>query len=134
MTDYEKFLITWNFTQEQVDKIVHNENDRINVICIWDLVKLNKSDIQGNGLFAKMSLNIGMNVGPARILHYRTQLGRYLNHDKNPNCKFVKTSTGLDTIIIRDIKCNEELTVSYWQVGEVNGYIEQQSILDAKNE
>ncbi len=82
---------------------------------------IDKSKIQGLGLFTQLFVPKGVNFG---ISHYkikdeliRTPLGGFINHSDNPNCEKAK-SVGTNynkynLIAIRDIKAWEELTVKY---------------------
>ena len=80
------------------------------------------SSIHGLGLFAVYDIEAYTNLG---MIHYyvddfeiiRTPLGGFLNHSDTPNCnKVIKpTIVGKRAFLIarKDIKCGEELTITY---------------------
>jgi len=84
-------------------------------------LRIEKSKIQGFGLFTLLFLKQGINLG---ISHFkikdeliRTPLGGFVNHSDDPNC--IKTKLHTDNYIkynlvtIKDITGGEELTVKY---------------------
>ena len=83
---------------------------------------ISNSSIHGLGLFAKFDIPKGTKLG---MIHYyvddfeiiRTPLGGFLNHSDTPNCskETQKSIAGKRSYLItnRDIKCGEELTITY---------------------
>ena len=84
-------------------------------------LRIEKSKIQGFGLFTLLFLKEGTNLGTSHIKIkdelIRTPLGGFVNHSDDPNC--VKTKLHTDNYIkynlvtIKDITGGEELTVKY---------------------
>ena len=78
--------------------------------------KIAPSDIHGDGVIATKDIKKDCLLGMVSefIPIERTELGRYLNHDNNGNCK---VNGGDDDkywcSTIRDIKEGDELTVDY---------------------
>jgi hypothetical protein len=95
-----------------------------------DNLTIQKSKVNGLGLFTKEKLTLGDNLGMSHIkigdTIFRTPLGGFINHANDPNCvkaELRMTSEDLqghrydykkwNLITIRDIKEGEELTVRY---------------------
>ena len=84
-------------------------------------LRIEKSKIQGFGLFTLFFLKEGTNLGTSHIKIkdelIRTPLGGFVNHSDDPNC--IKTKLHTDNYIkynlvtIKDITGGEELTVKY---------------------
>ena len=84
-------------------------------------LRIEKSKIQGFGLFTLLFLKEGTNLGTSHIKIkdelIRTPLGGFVNHSDDPNC--VKTKLHTDNYIkynlvtIKDIAGGDELTVKY---------------------
>ena len=84
-------------------------------------LRIEKSKIQGFGLFTLLFLKQGTNLGTSHIKIkdelIRTPLGGFVNHSDDPNC--VKTKLHTDNYIkynlvtIKDIAGGDELTVKY---------------------
>ena len=84
-------------------------------------LRIEKSKIQGFGLFTLFFLKQGTNLGTSHIKIkdelIRTPLGGFVNHSDDPNC--VKTKLHTDNYIkynlvtIKDIAGGDELTVKY---------------------
>ena len=84
-------------------------------------LRIEKSKIQGFGLFTLFFLKEGTNLGTSHIKIndelIRTPLGWFVNHSDDPNC--VKTKLHTDNYIkynlvtIKDIAGGDELTVKY---------------------
>lgn len=121
--DFKEMLIQTGFTPEIVKAQSENESDQIPMPDKWSaVVNVRPSDIEGNGLFLSYPALKDSFLAPARINGLRTPAGRYVNHSKNPNCKFVKIDNGdINLIAIRNIDgCQggnkgDELTVDYRQ-------------------
>ena len=84
-------------------------------------LRIEKSKIQGFGLFTLFFLKEGTNLGTSHIKIkdelIRTPLGGFVNHSDDPNC--IKTKLHTDNYIkynlvtIKDIAGGDELTVKY---------------------
>jgi SET domain-containing protein len=84
---------------------------------------IDKSDIEGQGLFASAKILENEILGTSHIKLedelFRLPLGGFINHADNPNCK-LKTIEESKTnfqkfylISIQDINPNQELTIDY---------------------
>ena len=84
-------------------------------------LRIEKSKIQGYGLFTLLFLKQGINLG---ISHFkikdeliRTPLGGFVNHSDDPNCEKIKLNDKdyikYNLVTIKDIEGGEELTVKY---------------------
>lgn len=81
------------------------------------------SDIEGQGLFTRIALDSGINLGVCHIKGanelIRTPLSGFVNHSITPNC--IITDLGqLDKpyyylVTLRDIVVGEELVVDYYK-------------------
>ena len=87
-------------------------------------LRIQKSEIDGQGLFALKFLKYDTNLGLSHIVlnHdpkenddelIRTPLGGFVNHSDTPNCIKVKLGNRYYLKTIRDITGGEELTVKY---------------------
>lgn len=91
-------------------------------------VTIRPSPIEGLGVFLSFPAEEGEIIAPARIRGYRTPVGRYTNHSRNPNAIFVKTELG-DIYLVakrRIAGCSggdsgEEVTVDYRQALALSG-------------
>ncbi len=93
-------------------------------------VTINKSHIDGLGLFSTCDIEEGHSLGVTHInnnkfenQYIRTPLGGFINHSRTPNCKLIKSSlidvndlhreTVLILITKQLIPANTELTTHY---------------------
>ena len=82
---------------------------------------IEKSKVEGLGLFTQLFVPKGVNFGVSHIKIQdeiiRTPLGGFLNHSDDPNCEKVKLQaenyTKYNLVTIKNIKAWEELTVKY---------------------
>ena len=82
---------------------------------------IEKSKIEGLGLFTQLFVPKGVNFGISHIEIkneiIRTPLGGFINHSDEPNCEKVKLQaenyTKYNLVTIKNIKAWEELTVKY---------------------
>ena len=90
---------------------------------------IDKSFIEGLGLFAKNNLSVNTQLGVSHIKddrfengYIRTPLGGFVNHSDNPNCEFYKDGDYIMLRTIRNINEGNELTAEYWlyDMGEYN--------------
>jgi len=83
-----------------------------------DCLTIDKSTIEGVGLFAKEEISKGVYLGITHIQTekynlVRTPLGGFINHSDTPNCKIKKDGNAKYLTTLVDIKSGEELTVKY---------------------
>ena len=84
-------------------------------------LRIEKSKIQGFGLFTLLFLKAGTNLGTSHIKIkdelIRTPLGGFVNHSDDPNCEKIKLQTEnyikYNLVTIKDIEGGDELTVKY---------------------
>ena len=84
-------------------------------------LRIEKSKIQGFGLFTLFFLKAGTNLGTSHIKIkdelIRTPLGGFVNHSDDPNCEKIKLQTDnyfkYNLVAIKDITGGDELTVKY---------------------
>ena len=84
-------------------------------------LRIQKSKIQGFGLFTLLFIKQGTNLGISHIKIkdelIRTPLGGFVNHSDNPNCEKIKLHDKnyikYNLVTIKDIEGGEELTVKY---------------------
>lgn len=117
--DFHKLLKENGVTEKQV----RFESERIEDLIPFPLgisiVRISKSRIEGQGLFATSNISKGSVIAPGRIGNDRTPAGRYVNHSVSPNATAINTKSGVDFIALRDIKgclggfLGEEITIDY---------------------
>ena len=123
--DFEQALKDVGFDAETVRKQSENEEDQIPFpkgSGFNRIVVVRESPIEGKGLFLSWPVEKDFFIAPARINGKRTPAGRYVNHSKNPNCKYVRLDSGAIWLVSKqdihgckggDSGC--ELTVDYRQ-------------------
>lgn len=86
-----------------------------------DYLTIERSDIEGLGLFTTKDLSKGDVLGITHVEdkrfedgYIRTPLGAFFNHSNNPNCEAFKFQDFIMLKTIRPIKAGEELTAYYW--------------------
>jgi len=132
--DYNRVIEESSMTHEQINALVANTADRQDLDLDEYGVTLEKSEIEGIGMFAAKHMNAGEDVMPSRVAGKRTQAGRYVNHSMTPNA--VMVNSGNDVMTLRTsapVEAGEELTVSYRQVDLVNRADLRKKILDAED-
>lgn len=89
---------------------------------------IKQSNIEGLGLFATDDIDSNFRIGVTHIKdmrfengYSRTPLGGFFNHSDTPNCKVVYEEDFIFLETIRQIKCGEELTVTYTFYNPKNG-------------
>ena len=117
MNGYEQFLKEENLTDEQIRPLVENKSDLIEIE--ENRFYIDKSEIEGSGIFAKTDLWVNDIVGQALINDKRTQLGRWTNHSDDPNCKMEIVNNGCVLVTLKPIKKGEELTTDYRKNKEI---------------
>ena len=84
-----------------------------------EFLTIDKSNIDGLGLFAVVDIEKGVNGGITHIQDsittklYRTPLGGFINHSEEPNAKIVEVQRFRYLYFLRDIESGEEITVKY---------------------
>lgn len=84
-----------------------------------EFLTIDKSNIEGLGLFAVNTIEKGVNSGITHIEDavtkrlYRTPLGGFINHSEEPNAKIVEVQRVRYLYFLRDIQDGEEITVKY---------------------
>lgn len=117
--DFREFLAEYNLDADVVRQQSENEVDQIVVPFGSYPVKVADSAIEGKGIFATADIASGSIIAPGRLGEFRTIVGRYTNHAKAPNARFVLQENSIVLQAIRDIKgCaggrdGEEITVDY---------------------
>lgn len=120
--DFANFLIECGFTAEHVRKQSENQDDMTDLPFGEYKIKVAKSHIEGQGLFATADIDSGEHIAPARIGGKRTIVGRFTNHSVAPNATMI-AGRGSDILLIAIRKitgCHggrdgEEITVDYRQ-------------------
>jgi hypothetical protein len=75
-----------------------------------------KSDVHGIGLFATKDINKkqkGLMIEISNKGYLYTNLGKYMNHSKDPNVKLVSDNNQIFAIPLREIKKGEEIVCDY---------------------
>lgn len=118
--DFLDAISETGFTFEQVKAMSENESDLTELPFGGYKIKVSRSNIQGQGLFATGDIEPDEIIAPARILGKRTIAGRFTNHSASPNARMVKASgDDIDLVAIRKIQgCHggfdgEEITINY---------------------
>lgn len=127
--DFFAVIKAAGFTPEIVRKQSENILDQISIPVEYaPKLTIRNSFIEGKGVFVSSPVDDGEVISPARIGGKRTQAGRYTNHSKNPNAKFVKDDSGnIWLVAMRRISgClgggqGEEVTVDYRQALSLSG-------------
>jgi len=121
--DYFLVLQELNLDESEVRKLMEDHSDLVDYISPY--LEIRDSERQGKGVFASAEISTGFAFLARTIENsnclLRTLPGRYINHSCNPNCIMVwNNKFGLLLVNIRTIRTNEELTVNYRQVADVN--------------
>jgi len=121
--DYAAWLIEMGFTEDGVCALSRSVADQLPFPGYVEAVAVGTSQIAGRGLLATRAIAPGECLAPARVQGKRTPAGSTTNHSPDPNAKFVQVGGGdLDLVAVRAIAAGEEVTVSYRQAGQVNGW------------
>jgi len=116
--DYEKFLIEYSLTEDDVQNATHRDNEVIELISC----EVRDSAINGQGLFCNSPMIEGDYV-PAMIDGKRTVAGRYVNHSGNPNAKIVLIDAkNVRMYAAKEIRIGEEITTDYRETLKVQGW------------
>lgn len=115
--DYACFLAERGWSETDVRAVSENKGDYQTTPDLSELgLKLQKSKIEGTGLFAQKAISKGAEIMPARIDGNRTEAGRYINHAVRPNAHFVLKDGDMFCVAARAISAGDEITVSYREV------------------
>lgn len=122
VADFHLLLDELKLTEEIVREQSENEDDQIPMPLGNYKFQVSNSRIQGKGIFATADLLENEVVGPARINEFRTPLGRFTNHSKNPNARMEQDEKGNLLLIMnkpisgcRGGNLGDEITVDYRQ-------------------
>lgn len=127
--DFDLVVKLAGFTHEAVRAQSENPHDQIRMPDGFaPKFTVRDSTIEGRGVFLSAPVEEGEVIAPARVEGFRTPAGRYTNHSKNPNAKFVKDEGGdIWLVATRRISgCaggsqGEEVTVDYRQALALSG-------------
>ena len=120
--DFTVLIAQAGFTAEQVRAQSENEADQMPMPPqFWGRIVIADSDIEGRGVFMTESVETNAFIGPGRIEGKRTPLGRFTNHSRDPNARFVMNGDDIDLRAVRHIARGEEVTVSYRQALALSG-------------
>lgn len=129
--DFAQAIHELGFSADEVRNISECETDMTNLPDGAFSFKIADSFIEGKGIFATADFTIGDMIGPARINGKRTVLGRYTNHSKNPNARFVVGDKENIYLIANSkiLGClggfnGDEITVDYREAVKLNKTIE----------
>jgi hypothetical protein len=111
--DYQRVLVELGVSQAVAQEQTRDETDLAFVPIGNHGLRLAASPLDGVGLFTDWPFTPGAVVGPARIGDRRTQLGRYTNHARRPNCRMVWAPGGVNLVASKHIVAGAELTVDY---------------------
>ena len=114
--DYNKFLLEYNLTEEDVQKVTH----AVDVIESCN-VTVAESKIDGYGIFPLDQIKEGDVIGFALEDGRKTEIGRYANHSVNPNAEMVVIDkANIALVALRDIG-DEEITTDYRNTLNIQG-------------
>lgn len=114
--DHAKFLQEFGITERHLSAALADESDIIPFPfdCAGDFA-VAESDIHGVGVFSRRRIRAGAVYAPARLHGHRTPGGRFVNHAKEPNSKFVMQGGDLYLAAVKEIAPGDELTLDYRQ-------------------
>lgn len=127
--DFISLIAEAGFTEEKVREQSENTDDQISVHhSTMPKVTIRNSSIEGKGVFLSSPAETNELLAPARIGGMRTPVGRYTNHSKSPNAKFIMSDTGdIYLVALKPIAgCHgggqgEEVTIDYRQALSLSG-------------
>ena len=91
-----------------------------------EYLTIEKSDIDGLGLFATDDIKPNKSIGITHIYRWegvvRTPLGGFINHSNEPNCILIREEKSSESTLmtIKPISKGEELTLKYEMYGVSN--------------
>lgn len=127
--DFDLVVKLSGFAHETIRSQSENLDDQIKMPDSFaSKLTVRDSTIEGKGVFLSAPADQNEIIAPARINGMRTPAGRYTNHSKNPNAKFIKDENDdIWLVAVRRISgCNggsqgEEVTVDYRQALALSG-------------
>lgn len=127
--DFLSLIAEAGFTEEQVREQSENLDDQVSIPhSSMPKVTIRNSPIEGKGIFLSAPAEANELIAPARLGGKRTPVGRFTNHSKTPNAKFVMSDIGdIYLVALRPIAgCHggdqgEEVTVDYRQALALSG-------------
>lgn len=122
VNDYKGLVDSSLMTEREIRDQVENKTDLIDMPLGYENINVNKSTIEGSGLFSTKNLLSGVVICPSRIRGKRTIAGRFTNHALTPNAKMIFNGNDMDLVCCRDIEVNEEITVNYRDVIKTREY------------
>ena len=134
--DFAKMIEAYGFSEKFVRSVSEETSDMMDMPQEWrNYVTVLPSSIEGSGLFSLITILAGDVICPARINGMRTEAGRFTNHSKNPNAKFIKDGNGdIFLIAVHDIAAcqgnntDTEITVDYRQALSLSGLCIQENV------
>ena len=117
--DYCAAIKELGYTDDQVRKEVTNLDDQVGMPAGDYKCVVSISPIHGQGVFATSNIVAGEEIGPSRLGYFRTPLGRFVNHSKNPNAEMVQKGdnfflTAIDNIVgAQGGQPGMEITIDY---------------------
>jgi SET domain len=129
--DFALMLEELGVSAEQVREESQRSDDLVPVPDEFaSRLSIRPSPIEGRGLFLSFGAKEGEVIAPAQIDARRTIAGKYVNHAKNPNCRYERHGNGVIYLVAaRDIHgCiggspGEELTADYRQAARLSGRV-----------
>jgi len=120
--DFLSAITEYGFDTEMVRLLSENKTDQIPMPKGSYKIVIAESDREGKGMFATGDFLPEEPIAPGRIAGMRTPAGRYTNHSKNPNARFVLLDND-DVVLIANrviSGCSggengEEITIEYRQ-------------------
>lgn len=125
--DFHMVLDEFGISPYQARAESEREDDQIPMPAGYH-VMIRPSAIEGRGVFLQVAAKPGEPIAPARIAGKRTPAGRYANHSRTPNAKFVEMAG--DAILVatahiepysRETVPGDEVTVDYRQALSLAG-------------
>ncbi len=113
--DYLEVLKEAGLTQQDVDVKCLSEEDMVDMPEDWSaFTHVGTSRIHKNGVMCgPFHFTAGEMIGPARIGDRRTNLGRYTNHSRHPNCYPSVINGDIYLIAKKPINPDSEITIDY---------------------
>lgn len=131
-TDFDVFLWETGIDKYYARRESENTHDQIPFPHGAYKFKIADSSIEGKGIIATSDIVAGELIGPARLEGKRTPAGRYTNHSKKPNAKFIDNGHGdLYLVAVRPIggslggQDGDEITVNYREALELSRLVTQ---------
>jgi hypothetical protein len=87
--DFQFVLDEFGIAFEEARKLSEDESDLVPMPEGWPIM-IRPSAIEGKGVFIQTRARPGEVIAPTRINGKRTPVGRYANHSRRPNAKFVE--------------------------------------------